>query len=618
VLYLGAGDGESLDGLLALRAERLWLLEGDADLANELRRHARRRPTVAVLEEAVSPDGGVLDWLGFNLRHLNGPIDPAGLRAYYPRLKKLASVPLDSIALSELLRRLAADLARGGPALLVIDLPGQEHALLDSLPDELLNLFGWVLLRGCSVPLRPGIPTADLAVADLLKRCFRVVHSEIDSEPLWPVHLLRFDTEARDEVLRRQRQLVLERELAECNTQIAQLRLEQAQALEHQQSLLETQAAQNAALALERDENLRLRAELLARADERALEREVAFAEVQALTEARAELERETQSRAAQIDALSQALEVCTSERDMQAGAVAEGQHRIEALTRVGADLEHAAQQRDAQLEALTQAKAALEASVAESVARLDQLTQSFEARAGEWARDREALLAESQRQTDALRLAHGEQARQAEERLAEARQQNEALSGQVQHLEAGQRALEAASAQQQAEAEANAEALRLARDEQTRLAQERQEQVQTLTQAGVDLRLAAQKRQGQMEALSLAKAGVEAAAADSAAQVDRLSQALDAQVALTAEQGAAARVALAANAELAQQLADVQADHRSALDRLAEKQAQVQQLEADQGVQALRQRVLQDEMVKAEAQIDLIKELLLREPGLR
>ncbi len=41
------------------------------------------------------------------------------------------------------------------------------------------------------------------------------------------------------------------------------------------------------------------------------------------------------------------------------------------------------------------------------------------------------------------------------------------------------------------------------------------------------------------------------------------------------------------------------------------------QQLETDNQQNAIRQQLLQEELIKAEAQIELIKDLLLREPGL-
>jgi hypothetical protein len=45
--------------------------------------------------------------------------------------------------------------------------------------------------------------------------------------------------------------------------------------------------------------------------------------------------------------------------------------------------------------------------------------------------------------------------------------------------------------------------------------------------------------------------------------------------------------------------------------------QQRLQQIEGHNAELATRQTLFQDEMVRAEAQIDLIKDVLLREPGL-
>jgi hypothetical protein len=50
---------------------------------------------------------------------------------------------------------------------------------------------------------------------------------------------------------------------------------------------------------------------------------------------------------------------------------------------------------------------------------------------------------------------------------------------------------------------------------------------------------------------------------------------------------------------------------------RLDEAQQRLQQQESDNLESSHRQQLMHEELVRAEAQIDLIKDLLLREPGL-
>jgi hypothetical protein len=256
IVVLGAGNGDLLEALAALQPARLVLVEGDPDALAELRRRARRMRSAEVLGEVVSAQGGSLQWHRYSLAPLNGPLDAAVLKPFYPRLKALDSVPVDSVPLASLLRQLNLDEA--APAMLLIDLPGQEGPLLQSLPDSLLNRFGQVLLRGCSVVLGEGL-VADVAVAALQQRCFEPTATS-DAEPLWPVSLLRHDAVAyadrqRQKMLADLQQQLRERDAALAALTAEQTRRDEAAALERNRlaSEVETLTQAKAQLAAERE-----------------------------------------------------------------------------------------------------------------------------------------------------------------------------------------------------------------------------------------------------------------------------------------------------------------------------------------------------------------------------
>ena len=77
-------------------------------------------------------------------------------------------------------------------------------------------------------------------------------------------------------------------------------------------------------------------------------------------------------------------------------------------------------------------------------------------------------------------------------------------------------------------------------------------------------------------------------------------------KAALIGQRDEQARLATERQAALATQEQDI-----------ASKLHRLQQLEAENREHAVRQQMLQEEFIRAEAQIDLIKDLLLREPGL-
>jgi hypothetical protein len=98
--------------------------------------------------------------------------------------------------LSEFLQGL--DLDHEGDHLLVVDLPGQEKALLASLPDALLSRFAGIVLRGCGVKTSGLGDPVETVARQLKSRYFRPVATVADAEPLWPVHLLAFDAGAQE------------------------------------------------------------------------------------------------------------------------------------------------------------------------------------------------------------------------------------------------------------------------------------------------------------------------------------------------------------------------------------------------------------------------------------
>jgi peptidoglycan hydrolase CwlO-like protein len=97
----------------------------------------------------------------------------------------------------------------------------------------------------------------------------------------------------------------------------------------------------------------------------------------------------------------------------------------------------------------------------------------------------------------------------------------------------------------------------------------------------------------------------------DAAAKVATENQQRIEQLTQTASQLEKEKSAIAAQNEHAATLA------KDRLKRINELQRQIENSQADEADLAARQRLMQEEMVRAEAQLDLIKDLLLRGPGL-
>lgn len=187
VLHIGAGSGAVLPLYAKLQPAQALLVEGDPRHGDALRAAAAGLPTVEVLVRAVSPAGGALDWSRHSLPELDGPQDMRALRVYYPRLRLLEQFPQASVPVAEVVA--AAPQAAAGMALLVLDLPGQEDALLAVLGAQLLSDFDAVLLCGCNGV--PGVQAAAQAVQRLQSGGAQLSWSNAQREPLWPLHVLK-------------------------------------------------------------------------------------------------------------------------------------------------------------------------------------------------------------------------------------------------------------------------------------------------------------------------------------------------------------------------------------------------------------------------------------------
>ena len=330
--------------------------------------------------------------------------------------------------------------------------------------------------------------------------------------------------------------------------------------------------------------------------------------QLEALIQAKSVVEQEKISLIQSRDALSNEVTVLNQARDQQAQLAVERQATIDALTQERDQFAQQATARQTQLEALTQAKAAVEQEKASLIQSRDAL--SNELTATQQARDQQAQLAvERQAAIDALTQERDQFVQQATERQTQLEGLTQAKTGVEQ---------EKASLIQSRDALSNELLVtQELRDQQTQLANDRQAHIDALTQERDQFARQAVERQEQLEVLTQAKSVVEQEKTsliqsrdDLSNEVSALNHALEQQVQLANDR---------------QSQIDALTQERDQFARQAvERQEQLEQYEAvmaklkDQYAESdIRQRLLNDEMFKAEAQLELIKDVLLREPGL-
>ena len=138
--------------------------------------------------------------------------------------------------------------------------------------------------------------------------------------------------------------------------------------------------------------------------------------------------------------------------------------------------------------------------------------------------------------------------------------------------------------------------ALTAARDEQTKLANERKAQLDALTSEKTALITANDVLSQDKAALTTTRDEQTRLAEERKAQLEKVTSERDQVQKAAAEQKK--------NLDATQQ-------------KLMTQQQEIKQQEVETNESNLRQHLMQQELIKAEAQIEIIKDLLLREPGL-
>jgi FkbM family methyltransferase len=359
VLHIGAGDGSSIDSYLALAPQRLILVEGDPVTSAALEERAKTLPNANVIARPVSAEGGSLRWHRFNLAFLNGPLVPIGLSAVYPRLRPAETITVESIAITQLI--VAQDITQDPDHvnLLVLDVPGQETALLAALPQPLLSSFALIMVRSCQPGTFADASSMESAIESFTARYFRPI-SRSNDEPTWPQLTLRFDALAceRDSFERqlselKAREVETSRTIDAMRVQLDELQKSKrtaenlAEARANEIEILKrerdeaTSLVQNFQLTTREQESRLAQAKAALAADREALERTIAElrTELRSSQQAKAEIEKLATQRQTQAEQVSKDKTLLVAARDEQTRLAAERLRTIERLEREVSEL---------------------------------------------------------------------------------------------------------------------------------------------------------------------------------------------------------------------------------------------------------------------------------------
>jgi hypothetical protein len=576
LVHIGAGGDArqypfaSMPRLLAVEADA----QQHARLAAQLHNHA----CCQVMQAVVAGQPGTADFYTQSQSLESGLCAPAALQAVWPNIKALRAETLPAISLQTLLEQTPDGAA------------AYNWAVIDCLPaDELLKGAGELIHRWDVLVVRALKDTpasTDTAAQGMSLPALR------EQLAAFGLEFVAMEEENHPQMVRALFVRNPTQQLAKDKAELTDARDEQAKLATERQTALTALQAQHDSQTQEKVKLLAESAELTRARDQLGIQKE---SEAKAKAEALAQRDAETKAKTEAI-----------AQRDAEAKAKSEAIAQRDALANDNTALTTA---RDEQAKLATERQTALTALQTQHDSLAQEKTKLIaDSVKLAWARDQLGIQKEAEAKAKAEALA---------QRDAETKAKTEV---------AAQRNAEAkdeAMAQRDALAKDKAE-LTAARDAQAKLATERQSALTAL--------------QTQNDSLLQEKAKLIADSADLARARDQLGSQKDEEVKARAEalaqrdaeakaksEAIGQRDALAKDKAALTAARDVQAklanERQSALTTqqaaVTSEQQLVHQLKANNQEFAARQQMLQEELIKAEAQIDLIKDLLLREPGL-
>jgi FkbM family methyltransferase len=190
IVHVGAGaDADSAD-YSALNPKHIVLIEADPEAYAALAERFAGAPNVTVVNALVAPQSGETAFHRFSLRSFNAPLGLGHLREIYPRIELLEELRIDGQALDQVLAEHAELL--GTRNVLILDIPGQEAAVLRELPLEFLERFCSMVLLASAESWQEGSEPLEATLATLKERNFQLAR-EASDDPAWPAIVVRRD-----------------------------------------------------------------------------------------------------------------------------------------------------------------------------------------------------------------------------------------------------------------------------------------------------------------------------------------------------------------------------------------------------------------------------------------
>lgn len=184
ILHIGAGQATELSDWLKTGAERIVLVEPNPELAENLRQKTSGEPRVTVVEAAVACNSANNHLYVYNLPEASSLHLPTGLKALFPGLKTIATHRVATLSPEQLIEDYGPQ--TGQPTMLVLQCPGEEHAIIQALVDtDQLKQFTRLLLVANPEPYYKSSQASEQTLQLLADYGYNILQ-ESDQDPDWP------------------------------------------------------------------------------------------------------------------------------------------------------------------------------------------------------------------------------------------------------------------------------------------------------------------------------------------------------------------------------------------------------------------------------------------------
>lgn len=384
ILHIGAGQAKELPDWLATGAERIILVEPNPDLAEQLCQKSSAEPNVTVVEAAITSDPTNNQLTEYNLPEAASLHGPTGLKTFFPGLKTIATHSVATLSPEQLLADHGPTDCQ--PAMLVLQTPGEEHAIIQALINtNELRQFSQVHLAANPEPCYQGSAAAEQTLQLLVEYGYDITE-ENHQDPDWPIWQLVRDPHKDKIAALEEAKQVLQEQLADKDSNLTKLAKERdalkTQA-EEQQQQHQAELAKHAEQAKELDQRITNAEQARIQAEQSRAE------EIERHQASEQKLKSELEVLSQQAEQLAPAREALTKEQNAHKETIkALEDHKqwfrnrkvqAEELQAENAQLKHELDQLKAVLEETKQEKQQLLQSQATGQSALSQLEQKME-----------------------------------------------------------------------------------------------------------------------------------------------------------------------------------------------------------------------------------------------